>query len=62
MRLEFLNVCNDVTKTATKIPQSEYLSKGLYPIYDQGKDVVGGYSNRNDGTIDLHNCQFQLAD
>lgn len=49
MRLEFLNVCNDVTKTATKIPQSEYLSKGLYPIYDQGKDVVGGYSNRNDG-------------
>ena len=49
MRFEFLNVCNDVTKTATKIPQSEYLSKGLYPIYDQGKDVVGGYSNRNDG-------------
>ena len=49
MRYEFLNVCNDVTKTATKIPQSEYLPKGLYPIYDQGKDVVGGYSNRNDG-------------
>ncbi|MDY5970212.1 MAG: hypothetical protein SPI99_00740, partial [Candidatus Enterosoma sp.] len=49
MRFEFLNVCNDVTKTATKIPQSEYLSKGLYPIYDQGKDVVGGYSNCNDG-------------
>ena len=49
MRFEFLKVCNDVTKTATKIPQSDYLNEGLYPIYDQGKDIIGGYSNTVNG-------------
>lgn len=49
MRYEFLNVCNDVTKTVTKIPQSEYLTEGIYPIYDQGKDIIGGYSNTDNG-------------
>ena len=49
MRYDFLNVCNDVTKTATKIPQSEYLINGIYPIYDQGKDIIGGYRDDING-------------
>ena len=49
MRYDFLNVCNDVTKTATKISQSDYLSNGLYPIYDQGKNIIAGYYNNANG-------------
>ena len=51
MRYDFLNVCEDVTKTATKIPQSEYLATGLYPIYDQGKDIIGGYYDNENGIV-----------
>ena len=51
MRYDFLNVCEDLTKTATKIPQSEYLSTGLYPIYDQGKDIIGGYYDNENGIV-----------
>ena len=52
MRYEFLTVCTDVTKTATKIPQSDYLLNGLYPIYDQGKEKIGGYLNNNKGIVE----------
>lgn len=45
----FLNVCKDVTKTARKIPQGEYLTDGIYKIFDQGKPYVGGYCNTADG-------------
>ena len=45
----FLHVCKDVTKTARKIPQGEYLTDGIYKIFDQGKLYVGGYCNTADG-------------
>ena len=41
----FNEVCIDVTKTAKKIPQSDYLVSGKYKIFDQGKDYIGGYTN-----------------
>lgn len=45
----FKDVCQDVTKTATKIPTSEYLEKGKYEIFDQGKSYVAGYTNNSLG-------------
>src|SRR5574344_554688 len=50
MRYKFCDVCEDVTKTATKIPQSLYLASGKTPIFDQGEDEVAGYSN-NEGAV-----------
>ena len=52
MRELFTQVCEDVTKTATKIPQSKYLSNGKTPIFDQGAGCVAGYSNLEDGIAD----------
>ena len=52
MREPFTQVCEDVTKTATKIPQSKYLSNGKTPIFDQGAGYVAGYSNLEDGIAD----------
>lgn len=50
MNIEFLKVCSDVTKTAKKIPQSQYLSNGRYPIFDQGQKTISGYSNDVENT------------
>ena len=44
-------ILSDVTKTATKIPQSDYLTEGKYRIFDQGKDYSGGFFNNNDGLV-----------
>ena len=51
MFLDFDEVCLDVTKNAVKIPQSKYLKEGLYPIYDQGRKFVFGFSNDKDGLV-----------
>ena len=47
----FDEVCKDVTKTARKIPQSDYQESGEYKIFDQGKDYIGGYANDSTGIV-----------
>lgn len=43
--LKFTDVLLDDTKNALKIKKEDYLEDGLYPIIDQGKKHVAGYSN-----------------
>lgn len=46
----FDEICYDDTKSATKIPASEYSKQGLYPIFDQATDsVIAGYTNDSNG-------------
>ena len=47
--LPFESVFYDATRLAKKIPQSDYLPKGYYPILDQGKKYISGYYNDNLG-------------
>lgn len=42
---EFDELLKDVTRIGTKIPSSDYEESGLYPVIDQGKDLIAGYSN-----------------
>jgi type I restriction enzyme S subunit len=50
MRFSFDDICYDDTKSATKIPASEYLEQGTYPIYDQATDsIIAGFSNDSSG-------------
>ena len=44
-------ILSDVTKTATKIPQSDYLDAGKYRIFDQGKEYSIGFSNDEQGVV-----------
>ncbi len=44
-------ILSDVTKTATKIPQSDYLDTGKYRIFDQGKEYSVGFSNDELGVV-----------
>lgn len=46
---KFIDVFEDVTKQGTKIPTNLYLENGLYPIIDQGKSAIAGYTNQTEG-------------
>ena len=41
----FSAVLTDATGGNIKTKQSDYLPVGAFPIVDQGKEVIGGYSN-----------------
>ncbi|MCL6588225.1 MAG: restriction endonuclease subunit S [Anoxybacillus sp.] len=45
----FSDVLRDDTKNARKIKKEDYLSQGSYPIIDQGKDYIAGFTNEGDG-------------
>ena len=45
----FEEVFSDVTKEGYKIPTSEYLVTGKYPIIDQGQEKIAGYTNLEEG-------------
>lgn len=49
MKVSFENILMDATKTVAKIPQTEYLPSGKYPIIDQGQRHIAGYSNHSTG-------------
>ena len=41
----------NITITDKKIPQKEYLSEGAYPVFDQGQDYIGGYSDNKEKLV-----------
>lgn len=45
----FIDVFEDVTRLGKKIPTSEYLESGKYPIIDQGQSNIAGYTNEENG-------------
>lgn len=42
---KFDEVLKDLTRNFVKIPTSEYVDSGKFPIVDQGKNLIAGYSN-----------------
>lgn len=48
-RYSYSEILDDITKYFTKIKVNEYLEKGLFPIIDQGKEFITGYTNSNIG-------------
>ena len=49
MNRTFLEIFEDQTKLAVKIPQSSYLNTGKYPVIDQGQKQISGYANNEKG-------------
>lgn len=45
----FIDIFDDVTKFGKKIPTSEYLTTGKYPIIDQGQNHISGYTDKEEG-------------
>lgn len=48
-KLPFDQVFVDDTKNGTKIKKEDYLKEGKYPIVDQSRDNVSGYTNDENG-------------
>lgn len=49
---KFIDVFEDVTRLGKKIPTSEYLITGKYPIIDQGQNYIAGYTDKEDGLFE----------
>lgn len=47
--LNFNDIFVDDTKYGMKIPKEKYLSVGLYPVIDQGKEQIAGYTDDSEG-------------
>jgi len=43
--VSLLDACKDVSGGNLKTQQAEYLEEGQFPIVDQGKELIGGYTN-----------------
>lgn len=48
---KFTEVFSDETKRGHKIPTSEYLASGKYPIIDQGQGQIAGYTDLESGSF-----------
>ena len=46
---KFSEIFTDVSRFGTKLATREYLPRGKYPIVDQGKDEIVGYTDREAG-------------
>jgi type I restriction enzyme S subunit len=53
--LPFLEVCSDASGGNLKVPKRDYSETGAIPIIDQGKQLIGGYT-------DDHLFSFRSAD
>lgn len=49
MRYKFSDLYYDDTKNAKKLKSSEYKNIGKYIIVDQGKSLIAGYTDNEDG-------------
>ena len=47
----------NIAITDKKIPQKSYLPSGYFPIFDQGQEYVGGYTNDAEKVVD---CQLPV--
>lgn len=48
---KFTEIFSDETKRGHKIPTSEYLDSGKFPIIDQGQGQIAGYTNLESGVF-----------
>lgn len=43
--VKYDSIIENLSSSTKKIKQKEYLQEGLFPIIDQGSDLIGGYTN-----------------
>lgn len=49
--VEFEEAFNAISTSNIKTPEAQYLTSGAFPIVDQGKSFVGGFTNSKDRVI-----------
>ena len=51
-KINFNDLMVDCTSKGKKIKKNDYLEVGDYPIIDQGKNLIAGYTDNEDGLFD----------
>jgi type I restriction enzyme S subunit len=51
------DVIDKISTTGMKLKQKEYLKEGKYPVVDQGKELIGSYSNNKNVVV---NCELPV--
>ena len=54
--LKYEDVFEDQTRLGKKIKRGDYKETGNYPIIDQGKEYIGGYTDEESGLYQDHPC------
>lgn len=57
IEIDYKKVVNKISTNNKKLKQKEYLQKGVFPVIDQGQDLVGGYT---DDETKLLNCELPV--
>lgn len=52
IKVPYQDVVNNVSTTNKRIKQRDYLESGKYPIIDQGKQLIGGYTDDESKLVD----------
>jgi type I restriction enzyme S subunit len=52
-QISFLDIVDDITSKFKKIPNKNFISEGVYPIIDQGSNIISGYTNDKSIITDL---------
>lgn len=56
-RVKLGDAIEKISTTGIKLKQKDYLGEGKFPVIDQGKELIGGYSNNKDLII---NCELPV--
>lgn len=54
--LKYEDIFEDQTRHGRKIKKSDYMEEGKYPIIDQGKEYIGGYTDEELGIYENLPC------
>lgn len=52
IEIDYKKVVNKISTNNKKLKQKEYSQKGVYPVIDQGQDLVGGYTDDESKLLD----------
>jgi len=53
-KIEFKKIIKKIPLTGKKLKQKEYQNKGRLPVIDQGRDFIGGYTDKSELKIDCN--------
>jgi len=62
LNIEYKSAIEKISTNKIKIKQNEYLSQGNFPIIDQGKNYIGGYTNDNEKIINYNSPIIVFGD
>lgn len=54
VEIRFDGLISNVSTSNNKVKQREYLQKGLYPVIDQGQELIGGYIDDEEKIVECN--------